>query len=145
MGSLRYKPGVQIDRLDVGGALILAALQRTVFNLRFDLVVTSVTDGEHSGPRDPHKLGKAVDVRSHDLSWAAKDSVLKLVMGYLAEFTEQLMGKARGSIELETTSDGLATPLFFGFLENRGGPNEHFHLQVRKGREVLAHQEALNA
>lgn len=145
MGCLRYAPGVQIDTLDVGGALIVAALARTAANLAFDLTVTSVTDGAHSGPLDPHKRGKAVDVRSHDLSVAAKHSVLKLVIGYLADFTAQLMGKPPGAVDVELTAGGFATPLFFGVLEDLAGPNEHFHLQVRKGREVLAHLEALNA
>lgn len=145
MGCLQFKPGVQMDRLDVGGALIVAALNRTAFGLNFDLTVTSVTDGEHSGPLDPHKRGRAIDVRSKDLSPAAKQSVLRLVMGFLAEFTEQLMGQARGSTVLERTSGGLATTLFFGFVEKPGDIAEHFHFQVRKGREVLAHQEALNA
>lgn len=145
MGCLRFKPGVQIDRLDVGGGLILAALARTAAHLSFDLDVTSVTDGIHSGPLDPHKKGKAVDVRSRTLSTAAKASVLSLVMGYLAEFTEQLQGKPRGSVTLVSTSGGFATPLFFGFLEAPGTDNEHFHLQVRKGHEVLRVPGALNA
>lgn len=132
MGALCVKPGVRMDRLGLGGAAILGALARAAVNLTFDVVITSGTDGEHSGPTDPHRMGDAFDVRSHDLGPAAKLTLLKLVMGYLAEL-ETLAGG-----ELLDVSDGYSTPrgCFWGFLEHPGQAGEHFHIQVRNGHTV---------
>lgn len=127
MGCLRLKSGARLDRLSVGGALIVAALFRTALELPFDLVITSGTDGDHSGPTDPHKRGSAVDVRSHNLTSHEKDSVFNLVNSYLSAFTTELGADGR----LEELNGGQATALFFGFLES---PNEHFHWQVRRGQ-----------
>lgn len=143
MGCLRFKPGVSLEPMGVGGALIVAALAQTAIRLECDLTVTSGADGVHSGPTDPHALGNADDVRSHDMPTAEKQSVLRLVMGSLAALSRQLTGQA--SMErLVDVSGGLANELFFGFLEDAGGANEHFHFQVRKGR-TLPTLPALNA
>lgn len=132
MGALQLKPGARLDALTVGGAAILGALFRAATNLPFDLVVTSGTDGAHSGPQDPHHRGDALDVRSQGLTPAEKSSVLALVMHDLATLTHHF-GRNAALVE---TSDGLATALFFGFLEAPGTANEHFHFQVRKGSVV---------
>lgn len=133
MGSLLVKQGVCADRLQVGGALIVAALFRATVNLHFNLTLTAVTNGHHAGgAAGPHALGDAVDVRSKDLSAAAKQSVLQIVMTYLAEFTAEI----GGAPQIVQTSGGYATELFFGQLEAEGTENEHFHFQQRKGRPV---------
>lgn len=126
MGALRFKPGVKIDRLSIGGACIVAALLQTAAQLPFDLTLTSGNEGPHSGPDDPHPRGDALDVRSHDLAdQALKQRVLALVMSALARFDHQS--------GIVATSGGLASAHFFGFLETPHAANEHFHIQVRQG------------
>ena len=109
MGVLRVKEGVQFSQIAPGGFRILSALDRTVSCYPFDLTITSGCDGEHSGPEDPHHSGNAYDVRSHDIPSDVKPQVLAAVM--------VILGWDR----------------FYGFLENAGGPDEHFHFQVKKG------------
>lgn len=129
MGCLRTTPTVAIDTLTIGGACLVAALLRTAVSLPFDLWITSGTDGAHSGPDDPHKHGAALDVRSHDFHQADKDRVLQLIMSYLSQFTTDAGGDGR----IIETSGGFATQSFFGFLEDAGGANEHYHFQIRNG------------
>lgn len=132
MGALFFKPTAQFEKPTVGGACLIAALAWTAAQSPFDLMITSGTDGTHSGPDDPHKKGNALDVRSSTFSLEDKNRVLHLVTSYLSDLTDQLGEDAR----IVSTSDGLATALFFGFLEDAGLPNEHYHYQVRKGRQV---------
>lgn len=76
-----------------------------------DVIITSGTDGVHSGLTDPHHRGSAIDVRSHNFpSSSSKTAFLKSM--------ERALGER-----------------FFLYLEDPGGPNEHFHLQVRRGVE----------
>lgn len=105
---VRVKPGVRFDVVAAAGFMILGALKQASKALGIDLVITSGTDGEHSGPSDPHKLGEAYDVRSHDLEPALRPRVLASVM------------------------DALGHERFYGFLEAPGTSNEHFHFQRRK-------------
>jgi hypothetical protein len=114
-----------MDRLGLGGAAILGALGRAALSLSFDVTVTCGTEGHP--PEDPHSLGNAFDVRSHGLSAACKQSLLSLVVGYLAELDTP-------HVALVPTSGGLASPAFFGFLEQPDTEQEHFHFQVRHGR-----------
>jgi len=130
MGSLIFKGSVKFDKPTVGGACLLAALAWTAHQSPFDLMVTCGTEAHE--PDDPHTKGNALDVRSHSFSLADKNSVFHLIMSYLSDLTDQLGADAR----VISTSDGLATALFFGFIESEGMPNEHFHLQVRKGQHV---------
>jgi hypothetical protein len=130
MGALQFKPGVIPGPLTLAGAAILGALARTAIALPFDLVVTSAADGPHSGPDDPHHLGNAFDVRSHEIPEPQKTAVLKLVMHDLSTSTHQM---GRNPI-LVAAGEGLATECFYGELEAPGEPNEHFHFQLRKGR-----------
>lgn len=109
IGVLRVKDGVRFDVIAPGGFDIIAALQRTARSLLNDLTITSGTDGEHSGPTDPHKRGEAYDVRSQGFSTELKQAILNGVM--------RILGFDR----------------FYGFLEAEGTANEHFHFQVKKG------------
>lgn len=106
---IRTKPGVEFAIIAPGGFVMIAAIQLAAEDTGLDLTITSGTDGEHSGPEDPHKRGEAYDVRSHDLSLEQKDAVE------------------------DSLTRNLPAAHFFFFLEAEGTDNEHFHIQVKKG------------
>lgn len=108
---VRVKSGVLFTVIAPGGFRILSAIDVACKQLDMDLVITSACDGVHSGDSDPHHRGEAYDVRSHDFTPDEKDKLLALIM--------LLLGWDR----------------FYGFLENPGTDDEHFHCQVRKGTE----------
>jgi hypothetical protein len=107
--SVKVKPGVEFAIIAPSGYLILDALKKASKALGHDLTITSGTDGTHSGPTDPHPLGKAYDVRSQDLDASLKPRVV------------------------EAMKAELGTDHFYGFLEAPGAPNEHFHFQQARG------------
>lgn len=109
MSVVNVKDGVQFSIIAPGGFRILYAIDRAAQYLNLPLVITSGTDGEHSGPNDPHHRGEAYDVRSHEFTPDQKQQVLEEILGYL---------------DLDH---------FYGFLESPGTANEHFHFQVKKG------------
>ena len=117
MGGIRVKPGVEFSTISPAGFRILRALDQVAAGLR-DLTITSACDGAHSGPDDPHHTGNAFDVRSQDQS--DKPAVLLAVM--------QALGTPSAS------SGGYVTEKFFGWLEQAGTANEHFHFQLRHGQ-----------
>jgi hypothetical protein len=104
------KPGTEFDVIAPGGYAILDALRDIAKFSEVDLVITSGTDGTHSGPTDPHKRGMAYDVRAHGLSLGQRAFVLSGL--------EMALGREQ----------------FYFFLEAEGEPNMHFHIQVAKGR-----------
>lgn len=106
MGVIRVKDGVAFTKIAPAGFHILAVLDNLVQALPFDVTITSACDGEHSGPKDPHHLGEAYDVRSHDLPNP---------VAFLGRFKEAL------------------GPSFYAFLEDPGTTNEHIHAQRAKG------------
>lgn len=89
-----------------GGFRLLAAIDATAQEIGHDLTITSGTDGEHSGPEDPHYRGEAYDVRTQDLP--DKQKALEILQAHIG-------------------------PLFYAFIEDPGTPNEHIHCQVAKG------------
>lgn len=109
MGVVLVKEGVLFTKIAPGGFRILYAIDRAAQSLNVDLTITSGCDGEHSGPDDPHHRGEAYDIRSHEFGEGPKQGVLKELLSFL---------------DLEH---------FYGFLESPGTPNEHFHIQVKKG------------
>ena len=109
IGVLRTKTGVLFSVIAPAGARILSAIDQTAAALSVDLVITSGTDGCHSGQTDPHHRGEAYDVRSRGFSPELKQAILDGVM--------RKLGFDR----------------FYGFLESPGTDNEHFHFQVKKG------------
>lgn len=109
MNVLRVKEGVLFSTIAPAGFRILSAIDQVSQALSVDLVITSGTDGEHSGPNDPHHRGEAYDVRCQGFSAELKDQILAGVM--------RKLGFDR----------------FYGFLEAAGTTNEHFHFQVKKG------------
>jgi hypothetical protein len=104
---IRVKDGVSFSIIAPGGFRILAAVESAAAHAAHDLTITSGTDGEHSGPDDPHHRGEAYDVRSQDLP--DKNLALAAIMNFLGDIR------------------------FFGFIEDPDTENEHFHIQVRKG------------
>ena len=108
MGYLYVKSNVLFTVIKPAGFRILSALDQVAEKL-WDLTITSGCDGEHSGPTDPHHLGEAYDVRSHDFTQDQKDKTLAEVMSL------------------------LGWDHFYGFLEAPGTDNEHFHFQRKKG------------
>lgn len=117
--SVSVKDGVEFEIIAPAGFLILSAIKRASAETGLDLVITSGTDGEHSGPMDPHKLGEAYDVRSKDFVRDQKFYVLKSIM------------------------DILGWEDFYGFLENPEMSNEHYHIQ-RKRNTVFTVEDFLN-
>lgn len=125
MNGLLFKDGVlPIGHLARAGCRILAALDVVSRRVGLDLTVTCA-DGEHP-PDDPHSLGEAYDVRTHDLTEVQKNLILRAVMAELRE-----SGDATDL--LSAVDGGLATHRFFGWIEHAGEPNEHIHIQRRKG------------
>ena len=106
---IRVKDGVAFSVIAPAGFRILSAIDQASKKLALDLVITSGTDGEHSGPSDPHHLGEAYDLRTQSLTPEQKTQVLDYIMGVLG-----------------WTS-------FYGFLESPDTSNEHIHIQRKKG------------
>lgn len=104
--KILLKPGVVIEPLAPAGARILEVLKG--LSLPFPATITSGRDGQHSGPADPHRHGEAFDVRTRGLQDDQKAALL------------------------EGLHVGLGSR-FFAFLEAPGTPNEHIHVQRRKG------------
>lgn len=119
------KGGVLFERIAPAGFRILGALERVAREYRLDLVITSGTDGAHSGPNDPHKRGVAYDVRTHNLPPEQVLHVLQRVMVELCDSDETL----------QQVSGGLASAKFFGQFEHPGKPSAHLHFQLRHGRD----------
>lgn len=116
--AIRVADGVQFGVIAPAGFEILRALTAVSNSSGVDFTITSGTDGVHSGLSDPHHSGCAYDVRSHDLT--NKQDVLTAVM--------QELGQPSAS------SGGYVTAKFFGWLEQAGTDNEHFHFQLRHGQ-----------
>lgn len=111
-------PGAEFKVIAPAGFEILRALATVSNNFRINLVITSGTDGIHSGENDPHHRGEAYDVRSHDL--LNKQDVLTAVMEQLGQPSP--------------SSGGYVTAKFFGWIEDLNQPNEHIHVQLRHGQ-----------
>jgi hypothetical protein len=124
MGVLRVKTGVAFDRIDPAGFRLLGALDRIVRGQPFDLVITCGTDSHPAA--DPHSLGRAYDVRTHNLTPSQAQFVLREVLLDLQE------GECDAPLEV---SIGLATSRFYGQLERPGEPGEHLHFQQRRGTQ----------
>lgn len=108
IGVVRVKPGVRFDVIKEAGFWILGAIQSVARKRGIVLRITSGTDGTHSGPTDPHKLGEAYDVGSQEHGDQKHDILADIILE-------------------------LGTEHFFCFLEDEGTANEHFHCQRKKG------------
>lgn len=123
MGRILVKPGVAFAVIASEGFRILGSLDRVAREWSGDLMITSGTDGVHSGPTDPHYLGKAYDVRTHDLQPERKDQLLKLLLFDLMEHSSDVPLPVSG---------GLGTTQYWGWIEKRGTVAEHLHIQCRQ-------------
>ena len=119
MGIVNVSAGVQFAVVDPAGIRILRAFDTVAEGEPFDLTITSGTDGVHSGPADPHHRGQAYDLRSHDFAEPQKSNVLRWIMLELGT-------------DPQPSSGGLITDKFFGWIEQAGSPNEHYHFQLRR-------------
>src|SRR5882724_4883494 len=119
---VRHRDSVRFSLISPGGFCLLAAFGAAARAFGQDFIVTSGTDGTHSGPLDPHELGRAYDGHSKDFS--DKTAVILTVLK-----------AADPSIEPFALAGGYATNYFFMWLENEGTDNEHFHAQQRHGTE----------
>lgn len=95
------------------------------------LQITAGTNGQHSGPDDPHTWGNAFDVRAHTLTEANKPLVLQAVL-------KELSDSPTDDPVLPNGDQGYCTKLFYAFLEDPATPQEHFHSQLRHGRDYTA-------
>jgi len=120
MNVVRVKDGVEFTTISPAGFRLLGAIDKTATLLGLDLMITSACDGAHSGADDPHHLGEAYDVRSRDV--ADKDLLLRTVLSQLGT-----------PIPASGGGGGYVTAYFFGWLEDAGRENEHFHFQRRRG------------
>lgn len=109
MNIVTIKPGVEFATIAPGGFAILSAIQLACEFCALNIEISSGTDGDHSGPTDPHKTGNAYDIHTHGLTEQEKAAVQHAVM---------------------TT---LGWERFYAFLEDPNTPNEHIHCQVKRG------------
>lgn len=112
--AILIKPGVTFAYAPAG-MRILEVLKRATDEVGVNIVITSGSDGMHSGPTDPHHTGEAYDIRTHDFAPQTKGKVLDYLKVHLG--TE-----------------------FFAFVEAPGTGNEHIHVQMKKGTKYSIEQ-----
>lgn len=117
MVPVNFKAGVRIKCLTPALLWIFQTLQliaETALGLPEELLVTSVYDGKHmEGSRHYH--GEALDLRSKSFKGTSKH-----------KFREVL----EGTLNRHPTSPNR----FRVLLEDEDEDNEHFHIQVKKGK-----------
>ena len=64
-------------------ARLLAAIDRVAENSDFDITVTCGSEDHHI--TDPHTLGRALDLRSHDFTDAEKRDIMRAILWELAD------------------------------------------------------------
>lgn len=114
--TLVFKPDVRITGISPALAWMFFNLEhfsRCADYVPKEVMVTCIEEAHP--PKDPHTLRKALDIRSHNF---VSDTDKQR---FVTDFMEALNG--------HPTDPGK----FWGFLENAGQENEHFHFQVRKG------------
>lgn len=116
---VRVKEGVQFTKIAPGGFRILSKLEFVAQALNTDIWITSACDGVHSGPTDSHPAGRAYDIDVEPHNTTKLQLIVKTLMDSLGNAIEG--------------SGGWVTDYFFGWVEAAGTPNEHGHVQVRKG------------
>lgn len=122
MNGVRFKAGVLPIKPAPAGVRILGALDATARRLKIDLTVTCA-DKDHP-PSDPHTLGCAFDVRTHDFPDELKRTILR-----------ELMIELQNDHPMDTpvaTGIGLSTLYFFAQIEKPNEPGEHLHAQLRR-------------
>lgn len=107
MTVVRCKDGVKFGGFSAGLARILVAVCEVAEEVLYPLTITAGSDGTHL-PTSRHYTFEAVDLRTKHL---APEDKAKLQLRLLA----------------------VLGPQFSVLLEDEGGPQEHLHLQPRKG------------
>ena len=105
---IRFKSEVKLDFTSPAICHILYNLSKVSKINDVDLTITSGNDSTAHARDSKHYTNQAMDVRSHDFEPNMKTLIFE-------EIKKELGSR------------------FFVDLENEGGPNEHFHIQVRKG------------
>lgn len=109
------KPGVRIKNITPAMAWMLYRLEqfhRIFAGFPTNLTITSINDSKHmEGSR--HYTDEAIDIRSHNF-----------------ESREQ-------KLDFKMRFNDFLGPKFTVLLESEGKPNEHFHVQVKKGQSFF--------
>lgn len=125
---LHVKPGVDLSRLDPGGCRLLAVVAMAPLALGFSLTITCGNEGH--GPDDPHTLGKALDIRTRDLT--------PLQVLLLLQYLDQQLGTDlfTALYEVPAADRDAQDALLQQYIYRDSDPSgPHIHAQVRKGRE----------
>lgn len=110
MADFGLLPDAQLGVIDACTVRLLDACRVAALPLDIPKVfITAGTNGQHSGPNDPHYVGHALDIRTHNM--LSLDMKRQFLGGLVAELGDQ----------------------FFAFLEDAGTANEHVHVQLRHG------------
>ena len=126
MAGVVFKSGVlPIGVLAKSGARILAELDAIARKFSHDIVITCA-DKEHAAG-DPHTLGEAFDIRTHE--WPDE---------HVTEVMLSLINQLGGTGDLPRPVSSVAIPNFatthfYVQYENAGQPNAHLHVQRRNG------------
>jgi hypothetical protein len=119
MAKVTFKDSVRFKELSAPLLWILNILYdlaETAPGIPNEIVITSVNDSKHSvGSR--HYTNEAIDIRTHNFR------------------TRETKRWFRGELEKELSRHPLpqSSNKFRVLLEDEGLPNEHLHVQVRKG------------
>lgn len=119
--GIQFLGTVRIEHLTPAGARILAAIAHVAMLLKVTLTVTC--GREAHGATNPHTLGRALDLRTKDLSVPMVLRVFSLLRDLLGpHFTVlyETPTKVRAGLE------AIATP-------NARATGEHIHVQLKKG------------
>ena len=117
---IAFKAGVRLKKINKALTFMLnVILHSHELSTRVPpvLVITSINDGRHS-KNSRHYTDEAIDLRSKN--FPSKNSKIRF----------------RKRLEEDLNSfSGYSTPKFRVLLERLGNPNEHFHIQVKKGEQ----------
>jgi len=106
---VRFKSSVRFINLTPVLAYILSAVLEADKYFPEDMVITSVNDSKHS-EGSAHYRDEAIDLRCNDRPYEVDMA--------LCRFLELKLG-----------------PKFLVLYESKGTPNEHIHVQLRKGQK----------
>lgn len=112
MARLTTADEFRLEFVTPAGLRILSVLQQIASAQDRDLVLTAGTNGNHSGPGDPHTRGDAFDLRLLDRSPIQRQTLVGLIVAKLGPAFTVLYEMAE------------ATPQT---------TEEHCHIQVKKG------------
>lgn len=113
--------------LKPAGLRIICEACNIVKDLPWDVGITSGTEGQHSGPTDPHPRGEAIDFMTHN--FRTMEEKYSFASSLAIRLNDGLATRVNGHDDV----DGWAGAKFFVFVEHPGQPKEHVHAQVRKG------------